>query len=165
MNINVNIDLDAIKEKVGTIAQAGVAQTKKMAAITRLKTDNMAQQDALRKAYLALGKACYAAHKAAPDEAMAPLFARVDAALSAIAANNAALEELRAAEEVVIDVGVEEETPAQEEAAAEEPTVDEVMADVQETVSEVTAAPVEETPAEEVPAGEEDGPTDGADGQ
>ena len=63
MNINVNIDLDAIKEKVGTIAQAGVAQTKRVATIARLKTDNMALQDTLRKAYLALGKACYAKHK------------------------------------------------------------------------------------------------------
>ena len=66
MNINVNIDLDAIKEKVGTIAQAGVAQTKRVATIARLKTDNMALQDTLRKAYLALGKACYAKHKEAP---------------------------------------------------------------------------------------------------
>ena len=50
--MNINIDFDAIKEKVGTIAQAGVAQTKKVATIAKLKTDNMAQQDALRQACL-----------------------------------------------------------------------------------------------------------------
>ena len=73
--MNITIDLDAIKEKVGTIAQAGVAQTKKVATIARLKTDNMAQQDAIRKAYLAIGRLCYAKYKDAPDEELAPLFA------------------------------------------------------------------------------------------
>ena len=149
MNINVNIDLDAIKEKVGTIAQAGVAQTKRVATIARLKTDNMALQDTLRKAYLALGKACYAKHKEAPDQELAALFEKVEATLAAIAANNAALEELKATEEVVIDVEAEEVPAEEEDAAAEAPTVDEVMADVQEAVNEVTAQA-------EAPAAEED---------
>lgn len=154
--MNITIDFDAIKEKVGTIAQAGVAQTKKMATIAKLKTDNMAQQDAMRKAYLAIGKLCYAKCKDAPDEELAPLFAKVDAALATIAANNAALEEMKAAEEVVIDVEMQAgEMPDD----AEEPSVDDVMADVQETVAEATAeseppaedeAPVEpETPADD----------------
>lgn len=155
MNINVNIDLDAIKEKVGNIAQAGVAQTKRVAAIARLKTDNMALQDTLRKAYLALGKACYARHKDAPDEEMAALFAKVDDTLSAIAANNAALEELKATEEVVIDVEAEAGEAAE---APEEPTVDDVMADVQETVDEVTGQA-------DAPAPEDGAGADHADGE
>ena len=150
--MNITIDLDAIKEKVGTIAQAGVAQTKKVATIARLKTDNMAQQDAIRKAYLAIGRLCYAKYKDAPDEELAPLFAKVDNALATIAANNAVLEEMKAAEEVVIDVEMQAgEMPDD----VEEPSVDDVMADVQETVSEATAEP--ETPAEpEAPAEDED---------
>ena len=156
--MNITIDFDAIKEKVGTIAQAGVAQTKKVATIARLKTDNMAQQDALRKAYLAIGKLCYAKCKDAPDEDLAPLFAKVEAALSAIAANNAALEEMKAAEEVVIDVEMQAgEMPDDVEA---EPTVEDVMADVQETVAEATGesepAEAPEAPAEpEAPADDE----------
>ncbi len=149
--MNITIDLDAIKEKVGTIAQAGVAQTKKVATIARLKTDNMAQQDAIRKAYLAIGRLCYAKYKDAPDEELAPLFAKVDNALATIAANNAVLEEMKAAEEVVIDVEMQAgEMPDD----VEEPSVDDVMADVQETVAEATAEP--ETPAEpEAPAEDE----------
>lgn len=149
--MNITIDLDAIKEKVGTIAQAGVAQTKKVATIARLKTDNMAQQDAIRKAYLAIGRLCYAKYKDAPDEELAPLFAKVDNALATIAANNAVLEEMKAAEEVVIDVEMQAgEMPDD----VEEPSVDDVMADVQETVSEATAEP--ETPVEsEAPAEDE----------
>lgn len=155
--MNINIDFDAIKEKVGTIAQAGVAQTKKMATIAKLKTDNMAQQDAMRKAYLAIGKLCYAKYKDTPDEDLAPLFAKVEAALATIAANNAALEEMKAAEEVVIDVEMQAgEMPDD----VEEPSVDDVMADVQETVAEATAEPETaeepETPAEpENPADDE----------
>ena len=142
--MNITIDLDAIKEKVGTIAQAGVAQTKKVATIARLKTDNMAQQDAIRKAYLAIGRLCYAKYKDAPDEELAPLFAKVDNALATIAANNAVLEEMKAAEEVVIDVEMQAgEMPDD----VEEPSVDDVMADVQETVAEATAEP--EAPAED----------------
>lgn len=150
--MNITIDLDAIKEKVGTIAQAGVAQTKKVATIARLKTDNMAQQDAIRKAYLAIGRLCYAKYKDAPDEELAPLFAKVDNALATIAANNAVLEEMKAAEEVVIDVEMQAgEMPDD----VEEPSVDDVMADVQETVAEATAEP--ETPVEpEAPAEDED---------
>ncbi len=150
--MNITIDLDAIKEKVGTIAQAGVAQTKKVATIARLKTDNMAQQDAIRKAYLAIGRLCYAKYKDAPDEELAPLFAKVDNALATIAANNAVLEEMKAAEEVVIDVEMQAGEMPED---MEEPSVDDVMADVQETVAEATAEP--ETPAEpEAPAEEED---------
>lgn len=150
--MNITIDLDAIKEKVGTIAQAGVAQTKKVATIARLKTDNMAQQDAIRKAYLAIGRLCYAKYKDAPDEELAPLFAKVDNALATIAANNAVLEEMKAAEEVVIDVEMQAGGMPDD---VEEPSVDDVMADVQETVSEATAEP--ETPAEpEAPAEDED---------
>lgn len=156
--MNINIDFGAIKEKVGSIAQAGVAQTKKVASVAKLKTDNMAQQDAVRKAYLAIGKAYYAKMKGQPDEEFAELFAKVDAAMAAIAANNAALEELKAVEEVVIDVDIEteaadEEAAPVEEAPAEEaePTIDDVVADVQETVAEVT----EEAPAEETPEDKE----------
>ena len=153
----INFDFGSIKEKVGNIAQAGVAQGKKMASVAKLKADNMAQQDAVRKAYMAIGKAYYAKMQGQPDEEFAELFAKVDAAMAAIAANNAALEDMKAAEEVVIDVDITpddivvEPAPTEEAAPAEEPTVDEVVADVQETVAEVT----EEAPAADEPKDEE----------
>lgn len=148
--MNINIDLGAIKEKVGTIAQAGVAQTKKVASIAKLKADNMAQQDAARKAYFAIGKKLYAEKQGQPDEGYAELFAKVDAALAAIAANNAALEELKAVEEVVIDVDVEMqagEVPEDVEApAGDEASVEDVVADVEAVIAD--AAAPEEAPAE-----------------
>ena len=76
----------------------------------------------------------------------------MDNALATIAANNAVLEEMKAAEEVVIDVEMQAGEMPED---MEEPSVDDVMADVQETVAEATAEP--ETPAEpEAPAEEED---------
>ena len=174
----INFDFGSIKEKMGNLAQAGVAQGKKVASIAKLKADNMAQQDAIRKAYFAIGKAYYAKMQGQPDEEFAELCGKVDAAMAAIAANNAALKDLKAAAEVVIDVDITlddvadetaeapaaeeaapaEETapagetaPAEETAPVEEPTVDDVVVDVQETVAEVT----EEAPAADEPKDEE----------
>ena len=168
----INFDFGSIKEKMGNLAQAGVAQGKKVASIAKLKADNMAQQDAIRKAYFAIGKAYYAKMQGQPDEEFAELCGKVDAAVAAIAANNAALKDLKAAAEVVIDVDItlddvadetaeapaaeeatpaEETAPAEEAAPVEEPTVDDVVADVQETVAEVT----EEAPAADEPKDEE----------
>ena len=168
----INFDFGSIKEKMGNLAQAGVAQGKKVASIAKLKADNMAQQDAIRKAYFAIGKAYYAKIQGQPDEEFAELCGKVDAAMAAIAANNAALKDLKAAAEVVIDVDItlddvadetaeapaaeeaapaEETAPVEEAAPVEEPTVDDVVADVQETVAEVT----EEAPAADEPKDEE----------
>ncbi len=60
IHIAINFDFGSIKEKMGNLARAGVAQGKKVASIAKLKADNMAQQDAIRKAYFAIGKAYYA---------------------------------------------------------------------------------------------------------
>ena len=168
----INFDFGSIKEKMGNLAQAGVAQGKKVASIAKLKADNMAQQDAIRKAYFAIGKAYYAKMQGQPDEEFAELCGKVDAAMAAIAANNAALKDLKAAAEVVIDVDItpddvadetaeapaaeeaapaEETAPVEEAAPVEEPTVDDVVSDVQETVAEVT----EEAPAADEPKDEE----------
>ena len=154
--MNINIDFGAIKEKVGNLAQAGVSQTKKVATVAKLKSDNMAQQDTLRKAYLAIGKQYYAEKRGQADEAYAALFAKADAALAAIAANNAKLEELKDAEEVVIEVDVQKDdfaddadevvVPAAEETPAEEPAAEE--APVEEAPAE-EEKPAEDTPAED----------------
>ena len=84
--MDFKIDFGAIKETVSGLAQAGVAAGKKVATVAKLKSDNLAQQDALRKVYLAIGKKYYAEHKDDIPEEYAELFARADAALSAIAA-------------------------------------------------------------------------------
>ncbi len=151
--MSFTIDFESIKEKAGNLVQAGVSQSKKVAAIAKLKSDNLSQKDTLRKAYLAIGKQYYAEKVGQPDEAYAALFAQADAALATIAANNAKLEEMKAAEEVIItaeDIDLEdaEEVSAEaEDAVAEEAPAEEAP------VTEETA---EEAPVEEAPAAEEE---------
>ncbi len=152
--MSFTIDFDSIKEKAGNLVQAGVSQSKKVATIAKLKSDNLSQKDALRKAYLAIGKQYYAEKVGQPDEAYAALFAQADAALATIAANNAKLEEMKAAEEIIVtaeDIDLDDADVVAEEAVvadAEEAPVEE--APVEEAVEE---APVE---AEEAPAAEEE---------
>lgn len=145
----IKFDLGTLKETVTGLAQSGVAQGKKVATIARLKSDNMAQQDALRKAYQAIGKLYYAECEGEAGEAFAALFAKVEAALAAIAANNAALEALKDADEVVIDVDVDVEMQAGE--MPEGVTLEDLV--VEDTTAEVPAeeVPVEEVPTEEKP--------------
>ena len=139
----IKFDFGALKETVTGLAQSGMAQGRKVATIAKLKSDNLAQQDTLRKAYLAIGKLYYAECQGEAGEAYAELFAKVEAALAAIAANNAALEELKEADEVVIDVDVDVEMQAGE--MPEGVTLEDLV---------VEEAPVEEAPAEEAPVEE-----------
>lgn len=66
---------DNFKEKAADLAQTGVAQSKRLAEIAKLKTANMGEEDTIKKAYIELGKLYYAEKGAAPDGLM-PLPAR-----------------------------------------------------------------------------------------
>ena len=59
---------DNFKEKATDLAQAGVAQSKRLAEIAKLKTANMGEEDTIKKAYIELGKLYYAEKGAAPVE-------------------------------------------------------------------------------------------------
>lgn len=150
----IKFDFSALKETVTGLAQSGVAQGKKVATVAKLKGDNLAQQDAARKAYTAIGKLYYAMHQGAPEEGFEELFAKVDAALAVIAENEAALAAMKEVE-VVIDEDVEYEMQAgempadifvsDEELAGEEATLEAKLKE--EVVAE--DAPAEDAPAEE----------------
>lgn len=86
---------DNLKEKVTDLAQSGAAKTKQVAEIAKLKASNLAEEDAIKKAYIELGKLYYAEKGAAPDAAYADLCEKVTAAKANIAANKERLEELK----------------------------------------------------------------------
>ena len=46
---------DDLREKVTDLAQSGVAKSKQLAEIAKLKTSNMGEEDTIKKAYLELG--------------------------------------------------------------------------------------------------------------
>ena len=105
-------------EKVGDLAQTGVAKSKQLAEIAKLKAANMSEQDAIKKAYLELGKIYYAEKGATPEAAYAAACGRIDAAKANIAANNARIEDLKDGDEEVAaaaaDAVIVEEIPAAE---------------------------------------------------
>ena len=45
-----------MKDRAVDLAQAGVAQSKRLAEIAKLKTANLGEEDTIKKAYIELGK-------------------------------------------------------------------------------------------------------------
>lgn len=84
-----------LKDKATDLAQAGVAQSKRLAEIAKLKTANMAEEDAIKKAYVEIGKLYYAEQGAAPDGAYAAACEKITASKAAIEANNDRIAELK----------------------------------------------------------------------
>ena len=84
-----------LKGKATDLAQAGVAQSKRLAEIAKLKTANMAEEDAIKKAYLELGKLYYAENGAAPEGAYAAACEQITASKALIETNNERITELK----------------------------------------------------------------------
>lgn len=55
-----------IMGRVTDLAQAGAAKAREVAEITKLKVNNAAEEDAIRKAYAEIGKLYYAERAMAP---------------------------------------------------------------------------------------------------
>ena len=107
-----------IGEKMGDLAQTGVAKSKQLAEIAKLKAANMAEQDTIKKAYLEIGKLYYAEKGATPEGGYAAACEKITAAKANIAANNAKIEEIKDGDEEVAaaaaDAVIVEEVPADE---------------------------------------------------
>ena len=123
---------DTLKDKATDLAQAGVAQSKRLAEIAKLKMANMAEEDAIKKAYVEIGKLYYAEQGAAPDGAFAAACERITASKAAIETNNDRIAQLKQPghPEPEVDAEVEVEIQAEEEAA--EAVADAVEAAVEE---------------------------------
>lgn len=93
-----------IKGIVTDLANSGVAQSKKIAELAKLKTDNMAEEDTIRRSYVELGKIYYTQVNAVVTGDLAVCCEKIKAAKAAIEANNARLEELRRHDEVETEV-------------------------------------------------------------
>ena len=109
---------DNLKEKVTDLAQAGVAKSKQLAEIAKLKAANMSEQDTMKKAYLEIGKLYYAEKGSTPEGGYAAACAKIAAAKANIAANNARIEALKDGDDEVAAAAAEavvvEEIPADE---------------------------------------------------
>lgn len=121
---------DNFKEKATDLAQAGVAQSKRLAEIAKLKTANMGEEDTIKKAYIELGKLYYAEKGAAPEAAYAASCEKITAATAAIEANNDRIAELKSSadDEVEVVARVEPVERAAEPSAHQEAEVQETEA-------------------------------------
>lgn len=119
---------ETLKDKATDLAQAGVAQSKRLAEIAKLKTANMAEEDTIKKAYLEIGKLYYAEQGAAPDGAFAAACERITASKAVIETNNERIAELK--------------QPGDPEPETQ------VEVEVEAGAVEVEAAPAPETPSD-----------------
>lgn len=121
-----------LKDKATDLAQAGVAQSKRLAEIAKLKTANMAEEDAIKKAYVELGKLYYAEKGTTPDGAFASACERITASKALIETNNERIAELKQPG----DPEVEDEAAEPEAAPEAEPEAEEAPAQPEETPAE-----------------------------
>lgn len=119
--------LDTLKDKAVDLAQAGVAQSKRLAEIAKLKMANVSEEDTIKKAYIEIGKLYYAEQGAAPDGAYAAACERITAARAAIETNKERIAELKQPGDPVDDeeiVPVEDTPLPAEESATQDEQVD-----------------------------------------
>lgn len=103
---------ETLKDRATDLAQAGVAQSKRLAEIAKLKTANMAEEDTIKKAYIEIGKLYYAEKGATPDGAYAAACEKITASKAVIETNNERIAELKQPGDPEPEVEVEVETEA-----------------------------------------------------
>ena len=92
--------LDDLKDKTLDLAQAGVAKSKQIVEIAKLNLANASEEDAMKKAYLEIGKLYYAERGMAPDGAYVSLCEKITAAKINIEENKARIAEIKAANDI-----------------------------------------------------------------
>lgn len=87
--------MNDVKQRVSDLACAGAAKAKKLSAVARLKADSMAQQDAIRRAYLDLGKLYYSRNGQHPQGPYTEACGRIAKARAAIEANEQKIKKIK----------------------------------------------------------------------
>lgn len=118
-------DFEALKDKAKDLAQTGVNKSKQLGEIAKLNLANVSEEDAIRKAYIEIGKLYYAERGMAPEPAYAALCEKITASKVAIEENKNRVEELKA-EDAIGEIDV---TPVAE-SLAEDPVILPVQEDV-----------------------------------
>ena len=130
--MNINIDFDKLKETAKDLAQTSVARAKdltdtaiakgkELTEIGKLKVQNASEADAIKKAYLELGKLYFAERGAAPEPAYAALCEKISQSQAKIEYNNERIADIKAAgnlsDEEIQDVEVDIHDAAAEDHA------------------------------------------------
>ena len=126
---------DNLKEKATDLAQASVAQSKRLAEIAKLKTANLGEEDTIKKAYIELGKLYYAEKGLFPEGAYAAACEKITAAKAAIEANNDRISELKDfSDDSAVEIVAEAHVVTAND--SEDVTADDFADDLKEAASE-----------------------------
>ena len=120
-----------LKYKATDLAQTGAAESKRLAEIAKLKSANLVEENAIKKAYAEIGKLYYELMGAEPGEDFAAACEKITAAKAAIEANNDRIAELKVKDdpaEPEVEVVAEAEAVVAD-APAEEITADDIEAE------------------------------------
>lgn len=144
--------LENLSEKLSELAQTGVAKTKELfdvgmnktkevSEICRLKVDNATEQEAIKKAYLEIGKLYFAERGMAPEAPYTALCEKIAASKAKIEYNQERIDDLKAAGapvDVEPEAADEAEVPPCECPCCQDPAPE----------TSVEEAPAEEKPEE-----------------
>ena len=86
---------DELKDKAMDLGRAGIAKSKEIAEIAKLNLANTAEEDAIKKAYIEIGKLYYAERGMAPDAAYTALCEKITASKITIEENKTRVAELK----------------------------------------------------------------------
>ena len=151
MNFNLDSLMDAItnlRERGAEYAGAAMDKTKDAARLARLTVAQNGEKDALKKAYIELGKAYYEEHHADAEGLYAQLVEEVDAVNARIAEMQAEIDALKDSFRASGDASFEDVVAQDEEGD------DDISVEITVDLSDEPETPAEEpeTPAEEIAA-------------
>lgn len=112
-------DFESIKDKAIDLAQTGVSKSKQLGEIAKLNLANVGEEDAIKKAYIEIGKLYYAERGMAPEAAYAALCERITTSKVTIEENKTRIEELKSdadIQEPDVEIPLAEEPPVTPEA-------------------------------------------------
>lgn len=91
------MEFEHFLNKVSELAQTGVAKGKELTEIGKLKVENAAEQETVKKAYQEIGKLYFEACGDRPEAAYAALCAKIADSKAKIAYNLERIEDIKAA--------------------------------------------------------------------
>jgi len=140
--------LGSLAGKTKNIANAAADKTKAMSRIAKLTVEINGEKDAMKKAYIEIGKLYYETHKDEPDGFFVQLCDEVTMATESIAAKEAEIAELK---ESIKDFDIDDEDDDDDDDDDDDEAEVEVIVEVTQEAPAAEEAPVEEAPAEEKP--------------
>ncbi|MFI3252908.1 MAG: hypothetical protein R3Y63_01005 [Eubacteriales bacterium] len=91
----MKITFDEAVEKVGDLAQSGVAKSVQVTEMAKLQVKNMSEQENLKKLYIKLGKYYYDNYSSEPEETLKETCESIQKTKQNIVENNLRIKQLR----------------------------------------------------------------------